>query len=66
MDETSGFEIEPRGSEFVPDNYVSDIGPGERAQSWFLNSYKCKEVAGEEEYTLMNHVKTALENLDEA
>lgn len=56
--------MESRGSEFVPDNYVSDSG--EMAQSWFLNSYKCKEVAGEEEYTLMNHVKTALENLDEA
>jgi len=64
LDETSGFEVESRGSDFVPDNYVSESGSEEKLESWFLNSYKFKGIKDDD--TLMNHIKAGLQNLNEA
>ena len=61
LDETEGFVMEPRSGEFLPENFVNKEMT--RPFSWFLNAYKCTEMASDEDY--MKHIKYGLENLND-
>jgi hypothetical protein len=70
LDETEGFELEPRGSEFLPENWIvqkSDENSNEKTDketkeiTWFLNSYYHKDVPKTE--NILVHVQTALNDI---
>ena len=63
MDKTEGFELEARSPEFLPEMLDTDGNPLPKDEvSWFLNLYRHKSLTGQD--SLMNHVQTALKELN--
>ena len=64
LDDTEGFEFEPRTAANLPENWISVNDDGEVNEneiSWFLNSYKHKGVADDQD--CLAHIQAALKDL---
>lgn len=61
LDQTEGFALESRGTEFVPDNY--DFEGDVKPESWFLNSFRSSKCSPNDDF--MTHITTALNDLDD-
>jgi hypothetical protein len=59
LDKTEGFEMEPRSIEYLPEMVDTD-GSTLQEISWFLNSYRHKNLTGED--SLMSHIQEALKD----
>jgi hypothetical protein len=62
LDNTEGFELEPRQPEHLPESIVDSNGnPISKDEvSWFLNSYRHKSLKDDTNSNLMQHVQAAL------
>ena len=61
LNDTEGFDLESRGSDFVPENFVSESNT--KPISWFLNSFKYEKSNQSDDCTA--NIVAALNSLDD-
>ena len=73
LDSVEGFEFEPRGASFLPENWtnmVEDTSASSSSSvgdiSWFLNGYKHKALVNIDggEQPVLKHVQLALKDVE--